>query len=131
MFLIGISGSLLPYLLVGGIVLVFSFKASEHFMDNDGDENQVLASKHILFINDSSDSVPQSNFYFSSSVLKSGSSGLENDQNKETQPALYATGPPFFVSLNVRKTGLVDSVSGSFSSGFLFSGLSPPASVFS
>lgn len=133
MFLIGISGSLLPYLLIGGIVLVFSLKASERVVDDAEDENQVLASGHILFSNDSSAPGPQNSFYFSPRGCggESDVSDCGNDQAKEKQPALLSGGPPLFVSLSLMQTCLVEPVNNLRSSGFLFSGLSPPVSVIS
>ncbi|MGM0377335.1 MAG: hypothetical protein ACQEQ0_11195 [Bacteroidota bacterium] len=129
MFLIGISGSLLPYLLVGGIVLVFSFKASERLVDNAEKENQVLASGHILFSNDSSAPVPQSSFYFSPCGAESVWADCVHDQNKEKQSGGLPGGPPLFVFESLMNACLGEPVNNSRTSGFLFSGLSPPVSV--
>lgn len=131
MFLIGISGSLLPYLLVGGIVLVFSFKASERFVDDAEDENQVLVSGHVRFSTNPTAPVSQNSFYFSPCVSQSVSSDCMHNQNKEKQSAVMPGGHPLFVSMSLRKVFWGEPENTSRSSGFLFSGLSPPVSVFS
>ena len=131
MFLIGISGSLLPYLLVGGIVLVFSFKASGCFLDDAEDENQVLASGHVRFSTDPTAPVPQNSFYFSPCFLQSVSSDCLDNQKQEKQSAIMPGGQPLFVAMSLRKVFWGEPENTSRSSGFLFSGLSPPVSVIS
>ncbi len=131
MFLIGISGSLLPYLLVGGIVLLFSFNASEGFEDDADDESLVFASGHTLFSNDSSAPLPRNSFYFSPCVSQFVSSDCVHNQKQEKQSAVMPGGHPLFVSLSLRKAFWGGSDNTSRSAGFLFSGLSPPVSVIS
>jgi len=132
MFLIGISGSILPYLFVAGLVLIFSVKVSGQPVGDAEGEYQGFDRGHILmYTHTSPEAIPASDFYLSPNLFQKDWIRIsDKDQNNKVPDfCRNAAGcmemyPPFLKPIGSRVPDHSCYLE------FLYSGLSPPVSVF-
>ena len=132
MFLIGISGSILPYLFVAGLVLIFSVKMSGQPVGDAEEENKGSDRGHVLiYTHTSPEVVPASDFYLSQDLLQKVWNRISDKDQNNNVPDFCRTPvgcmemyPPFLKPIGSRVPDHSCYLE------FLYSGLSPPASVF-
>ncbi|MFO8002063.1 MAG: hypothetical protein R6U46_12520 [Marinilabilia sp.] len=130
MFFIGISGSLLPYLFVAGVVLVFSFKATGRSMDDVTESGELSASGHVVYSEPSTNGVSSATYFYS----------FENRRSCQTKPCDKKDKAKYLLLRSEPEEASGLAICAGFSGerlirpplfGFRFSGLSPPVAFFS
>ena len=134
MFLIGISGSVLPYLFVAGIALVCSMRAGDDLFNQESQDNMKRSdSGHVLFVEGPEGQGYAESFFCCSefSWPTKQISSRNSDQIPEVGEARWKIffGNGIF-EWAFRYQNYREALLYSRLSSLLFSGLSPPWSVF-
>ncbi len=123
MFLLGISGSLLPYLLLLGVILVFSFQTTTQTIDDARNSEENTARKHVYYKFHSSKAFPGRSYYFSAENTGKQSTECCDSKVKEKQPPSRMK---FMFMLSIQEYFSEKETTINPLSSFIFSGLSPP-----